>query len=99
MRISTPTSNGHPVKLALQHLEASIGTKKHLYLNRLIEGYDAPGDSIFTAWKTLYNNWELIKEQIEIDSFESRSSLCDDVDPISSSILKYPSIRRNSKPA
>ena len=89
LRTSTPTSNVHPEKLALQHL----------YLNRLIEGYDAPCDSIFTAWKTLYNDWELIKEQIEIDSFGSRSSLSDDVNPIISGNLKYPSVQRNSKPA
>ena len=67
----------------------------YLYLNRLIEGYDAPDDSIFIAWKTLYNDCDLIKEQIEIDSYGRRSSLRNDVDPIISSILKYPSVQRN----
>ena len=80
-----------------EHKTAHIALQ-HLYLNRLIEGY-APCDSIFTSWKTLYNDWKLIKEQIEIDSFGRRSSLCDDVDPIISSNLKYPSVQRNSKPA
>ena len=89
----------HPVQLALHHLEASIGTKRHLYINRLIEGYDAPGDSVFLAWKTLYNDWQMIKEKIDIENYASKSSLSNDVDPIINSILRYPSVQRKSKPA
>ena len=99
LRTSTPSSSMRPVKLALHHLEVSIGTKRHIYINRLIEGNDTPGDSVFLAWRTLYNDWQMIKEKIDIESYASKSSLCNDVDPIINSILKYPSVQRNSKPA
>ena len=41
----------------------------------------------------------MIKEKIDIESYASKSSLCNDVDPIINTILRYPSLQRNSKHA
>ena len=56
---STPisTKSRHSVHVALLEIEKVIGSKNHLYKNKLIEGYDVPGDSLYIAWKTLYNDW------------------------------------------
>ena len=48
-RISTKT--GHSVHVALLEIEKVIGSKKHLYMNRLIEGYNVPGDSLYIPGK------------------------------------------------
>ena len=66
-------------------------------MNRLIEGCDLPDDSIYNAWKTLHNDWEQIKEQIERRDFLNESSLVADIEPIVNSILRYPSVKRNQK--
>ena len=42
-----PETNSHPVHLALLQIEKVICTRKHLYINRLIEGYDASCDSLY----------------------------------------------------
>ena len=42
-----PETNSHPVHLALLQIEKVIGTRKHLYINRLPEGYDASCDSLY----------------------------------------------------
>ena len=46
---SMPETNSHPVHVALLQTEKVIGTRKHLYTNRLIEDYDAPCDSLYNA--------------------------------------------------
>ena len=74
---------------ALQ-IEKVKGTRKHLYINRLFEGYHAPCDILYYAWKMLYNDWECIKEQIYIKSFSKKSRLSEEIEPIVSSVLKYP---------
>ena len=66
-------------------------------MNRLIEGCDLPDDSIYNAWKTLHNDWEQIKEQIERRDFSNESSLAADIEPIVNSVLQYPSVERNQK--
>ena len=66
-------------------------------MNRLIEGCDFPDDSIYNAWKTLHNDWEQIKEQIETRYFLNESSLTADIEPIVNPILRYPSADRNQK--
>ena len=66
-------------------------------MNRLIEGCDLPDDSIYNAWKTLHNDWEQIKEQIERRDFSNESSLVADIEPIVNSVLRYPSVERNQK--
>ena len=79
-----PETNSHPVHVALLQIE------KHLHINKLIEGYNAPCDSLYNAWKTLYNNWECIKEQIHMKSFSEKSRLSEEIEPIVSSMFKYP---------
>lgn len=44
------------MRVALLEIENVIGSKSDLYLNRLIEGHDVPGDSLYITWKTLYND-------------------------------------------
>ena len=66
-------------------------------MNRLIEGCDLPDNSIYNAWKTLHNDWEQIKEQIERRDFSNESSLVADIEPIVNSILRCPSVERNQK--
>ena len=78
-------------------LEKVIGTKKDLYINRLIEGCDFPDGSIYNAWKTLHNDWEQIKEQIETRDFLNESSLTADIEPIVNPVLRYPGADRNQK--
>ena len=52
LKTSTPyTDNVHPVLRALRDIEKVIGNKKHLYMNRHIEGYDVPEDSLYKAWR------------------------------------------------
>ena len=41
----------------------------------------------------------MIKVKIDIENYASKSSLCNDVDLIINSILRYPSVQRKSKPA
>ena len=79
-----PETNSHPVHVALLQIE------KHLHINTLIRGYNAPCDSLYNAWKTLYNNWECIKEQIHMKSFSEKSWLSEEIKLIVSSMLKYP---------
>ena len=77
-----PETNSRFVHVALLQIEKVIGTRKHLYINRLIEGYDAPCDSPYHAWKTLYNGWEYIKEQIQMKNFSGKSRLSEEIEPI-----------------
>ena len=79
-----PETNSHPVHVALLQIE------KHLHINKLIEGYNAPCDSLYNAWKTLYNDWECTKKQIHMKSFSEKSRLADEIEPIVSLVLKYP---------
>ena len=67
------TSASHSVHCALLQLEKVIGIKKHLHMNRLIEGCDLPDNSIYNACKTLHNDWEQIKEQIDRRDFLNES--------------------------
>ena len=97
IRASTPVSKIHPVLQALHDIEKIIGNKKHLYIYRLIEGYNVPGDSLFEAWKVLYNDWEAISESIRLQSFSSKSNVSENINPIINSILKYPAVQRNKK--
>ena len=100
IQASTPnssTSANHPVHCALLQLEKVIGAKKHLYMNHSIEGCDLPDGSIYNAWKTLHNDQEQIKEQIERRDFSNESSLAADIEPIVNSVLRYPSVERNQK--
>ena len=83
--------------VVLLEIEKVIGSKKHLYMNRLIEGYGVPGDSWYIAWKTLYNDWIHIKELIQTRSFDKYSSLSEDIEPIVKSVLKYPVVERISR--
>ena len=54
---STPKSpSEHPVQKTLKDLGNSIGNKKHVFLNRFIAGYDAPGDSLLGKPFTLTGN-------------------------------------------
>ena len=47
---STPKPpSQHPFQKALKDLENSIGNKKHIFLNRIIGGYGASGDSLFIS--------------------------------------------------
>ena len=64
-------------------------------MNRLIEGCDLPDDSIYNTWKTLHNDWEEIKEQIEWRDFSNESSLAADIEPIVNSVLRYLDVGRN----
>ena len=95
---TTNTDNVHPVVRALRDIEKVIGNKKHLYMNRHIEGYDVPEDSLYKAWRVLYQDWENIKESIRVHSFLDKSSF-DDANMIINTILKYPSVERNQKSA
>ena len=79
-----PETNSHPVHVALLQIE------KHLHIDKLIEGYNAPCDSLYNAWKTLYNNWECIKEQIHMKSFSEKSWLSEEIKLIVSLMLTYP---------
>ena len=48
--MSTPKPNSqHLVQRALLDLEKGLGNKKHIFVNRYIEGYDSPGDSLYVA--------------------------------------------------
>ena len=100
IQASTPnssTSASNPVHCALLQLEKVIDTKKHLYINRLIEVCDWSDDGIYNAWKTLHNDWEQIKEHIERRDFSNECSLAADIEPIVNSVLRYPSVERNQK--
>ena len=66
-------------------------------MNRLIEGYDVPGDSLYIAWKILHNDWIHIKEQIQTSGFDEHSSLSEDIEGVVNSVLKYPIVERNSR--
>ena len=100
LKTSTPnTDNVHPVLRALRELEKVIGNKKHLYMNRHIEGYDVPEDSLYKAWRVLYQDWENIKESIRVQSFSDKSSFDENANIIINTILKYPSVERNPKSA
>ena len=96
---STPISTkiSLSVHVALLEIEKVIGSKKHLHMNRLIVGYDVPGDSLRIAWKTLYNDWIHIKGQIQTRSFNEHSLLSEDIEPIVNSVLKYPVVEQNSQ--
>ena len=94
---SPKTDSVHPVLQGLRDLEKSLGNKKHLYLNRHIEGYDVPGDALYNAWKTLYTGWIEVKNKISEESFSSKSVLEEGINPIINSILRYPEIERNQK--
>ena len=66
-------------------------------MNRLIEGCDLPDDSVYKSWKTLHNDWEQIKEQIERRDFSNESSLAADIEPFANFVLRYPSVERTQK--
>ena len=66
-------------------------------MNRLIEGYDVPGDSLYIAWKILHNDWIHINEQIQTSGFDEPSSLSEDIERVVNSVLKYPIVERNSR--
>ena len=66
-------------------------------MNRLIERYDVPGDSLYIAWKILHNDWIHIKEQIQTSGFDEPSSLSEDIERVVNSVLKYPIVERNSR--
>ena len=88
-------SSQHPVQKVLKDLENSIGNKKHISLNRFIEGYDPPGDSLFIGWKALYTDWKQIQESIDISTYSNESAK--DIHPIINSVLTYPAIQRKAK--
>ena len=56
-------------------------------------------DSLYNPWKTLNNDWEQIKEQIERRYFSNESSLAADIEPIVNcfKIPNNPSVERNQK--
>ena len=55
--MSTPKpSSQHQVQRVPLDLEKGLGNKKHNFLNRYIEGYDSPGDSLYVAWKALHSD-------------------------------------------
>ena len=66
-------------------------------MHRLIEGYENVNDSVYNAWKLLHEDWERINNQIESENHNAENILSDDIEPIVSSVLKYPSIQRNAK--
>ena len=51
----------------------------------------------YNTWKTLHNDWEEIKEQIEWRDFSNESSLAADIEPIVNSVLRYLDVGRNQK--
>ena len=72
--MSTPKpSSQHPVQRAPLDLEKGPGNKKHIFLNRYIEGYDSPGHSLCVAWKALHSDWQLIQEKINQSNFSNES--------------------------
>ena len=85
----------HPVQKALKDLENSIGNEKHIFLNKFIEAYDAPGDNLFIAWKALYTDWKQIQESIDTSTYSNESA--EDIHPIINSVLSYPAIQRKAK--
>ena len=97
IQAKTPNSSTSAIHCALLQPEKVIGTKKHLYMNRLIEGCDLPDGSTYNAWEILHHDWEQIKEQIERRDFSNESSLAADIEPIVNSVLRYPSVERNQK--
>ena len=100
LRTSTPLlKQKHPVLEALQSIETIIWQRKHVFMSRLLEGYDVSGDGLYNAWKSLYEEWEITKKAIESESFKSATSFSDSVNPILSSVLIYPTVQRKPKPA
>ena len=85
----------HPVSELFKDLENSIGNKKHIFLNRFIEGYDGPRNSLFVAWKALYTDWEQMQESTDTSTYSNESA--EDTNPIISSVLTYPAIQRKVK--
>ena len=85
----------HSIQKALKDLENSIGNKKHIYLNRFIEGYDAPGDSSFIAWKALYTDWKQIQESVSTSTYSNKSA--ENIHPTINSILTSLVIQRKVK--
>ena len=64
---STPKPKSqYPVQKALKDLE---NNKKHIFLNKFIEGCDAPGDILFIALKALYTDWKQIQESIDTSTY------------------------------
>ena len=62
---STPKPpSQHTVQKALKYLENSNVNKKHIFLNRFIEGYNASGSSLFIAWKAYYTDRKYMQEFI-----------------------------------
>ena len=98
LKTSTPCGSTHPVLQALQSIETIVGTRKHVFMNRMLEGYEVPGDSLYHAWKGLYTEWQSIRQAIEMENF-SNSDLSESINPIINSILVYPSVQRNKKQA
>ena len=93
---STPKPpSQHPIQKALIDLENGTGNKKHIFLNRFIEGYDELGDSLFIAWKALYTDWKQIQESIDTSTYSNESA--EDIHPIINSVLTYRVIQRNAK--
>ena len=93
---STPKPpSQHPIQKALKDLENSTGNKKHIFLNRFIEGYNAPGDSLLIAWKALYTDWKQIQESTDTSTYSNESA--EDIHPIINLVLTYPAIQRKAK--
>ena len=68
-------------------------------MNRMLENFDVQGDSLYNAWKGLYEEWQDIKKAIELENYSSQCSLTESADPILNSILTYPTVQRKAKPA
>ena len=95
--VTAPSSSKddlHPIRKTLDALEETLGNNKYTFLNRYIENYEAPNDSLYTAWKVLHEKWKEIQDSIDRNSFETTSP---DIDPVINTILKYPRIERKAK--
>lgn len=68
-------------------------------MSRFLEGYDVPNDAMYNAWKSLYQEWQTVQDEIQSESYASTAgdSLSESIKPILSSILKYPSVERKPK--
>ena len=87
--MNTPkASSQYQVQRILLDLEKGLGNKRHIFLNRYIEGYDSPGSSLYVAWKALHSDWQSIQEKISQSYFSTES--LDNINPIITSVLKYP---------
>lgn len=88
----------HPVFLALNSIEQSLGVKrKALFKNRLESSTEEFNDDpLFISWKSLYEGWEHVTKVIEESSFSSSSSLESDCSEVLDKVLSYPKVERKS---